>query len=337
MSNDPSNVSKDELKAMLTTLGKMVTSQPDNTQSESTASPIVEITLTEAKDEFINHLKQNDDKSESTKKKYEEHARIFTLWHGNATVQSIKTSDITDYRDYLQDEKLLKHTSVNVILVGLRQMFNYCKDAGYIEVNPTLKVKRLEEVQLAPKSLDDATVNKMRNAIENWCEQKGKWEQLLMFDFAISCGLRVGEIIALRFHHVEYETDKNGNECAFITIRKGKGNKYREVYMPDELLKNYKHFIANLNRSKNPSNFIFQHHGKPYGDSCLRAFYWRICRDYKLQHISPHLCRHTFAIRRIKSGETMNNLQSDLGHESWATTSRYVLPNRDDKRESRNL
>ena len=334
--SDIGNMTINDLQEMLNKLGNMATPTNDS-QPVSTDSPIVEITLTEAKTEWINHLVENDDKSKSTRTKYEEHTRIFTKWHGDTTVQSVKTSDITEYRDYLQDEKLLKHTSVNVILVGLRQFFNYCKDSGYIDTNPTLKVKRLAEVQLAPKSLDEITVNKMRNAIENWCKEKGKWEQLMMFNFAISCGLRVGEITSLRFHDVQYETDSNGNECAFITVRKGKGNKYREVYMPDDLLQSFRGFVANLNRSKNPHSFIFAHHGKPYGDSAIRAFYWRICRDYKLTHISPHQLRHTFACRRINSGEKMNNLQSDMGHSSWSTTSRYLLPNRDDKRESRNL
>ena len=336
MSNDISNVSMPEIKAMLTTLGKMVNAQPTETQPQSTTS-VVEISLTEANEKWTNHMKQNDDKSKSTRKKYEQHVRLFTEWHGNGKISGIKTSDITAYRDYLLTERRIKQNSINVILVGLRQFFHYCKDFGFIDANPTLKVKRLEEAELTPRSLDDSTVNKMRNAIEIWCNSKGKFEHLMMFDFCLLCGLRGKEVRLLRFRDVEYELDEDGNECAYLTVRESKGNKYREVYMPDELLKSYKHFIANLNRSTNRDAFIFEHHGKTYGDTAMRTLYFRICRSMNLPHISPHQLRHTFAIRRINSGEKMNNLQSDLGHKSWATTSRYTLPNRNDKRKSRNL
>ena len=107
--------------------------------------------------------------------------------------------------------------------------------------------------------------------------------------------------------------------------------------MPDGLLANYKRFIANLHRSKNASRYIFEHNGKPYGDSAIRTFYFRMRRDRNIQHVSPHQLRHTFAIRRMYNGVHINDLQSDLGHASYATTARYTLPSRMDKRKSRNL
>ena len=74
----------------------------------------------------------------------------------------------------------------------------------------------MRETQLAPKSLDDSTVNKMRNAIELWCKKKGKFEQLMMFDFMVSCGPRVGEVTKLRFQNVIFEVDEDRQECAYM-------------------------------------------------------------------------------------------------------------------------
>ena len=177
----------------------------------------------------------------------------------------------------------------------------------------------------------------MRNAIENWCKEKGKYEQLFMYDFMTLCGLRVGEVIKLRFQDVVFEVDEDGDECAYITVRESKNDKYREVYMPDSLLEDYKRFISNLQRRKDARRYIFEHHGKPYGDTAIRTLYFRICKERNLTHISPHCLRHTFAIRKIYKGVPMNDLQSDMGHASYTTTARYTLPSRENKRKSRNV
>ena len=225
---------------------------------------------------------------------------------------------------------------MNLALTILNQFFNYCVDMGYCDANPTGKVKKISAEQLSPKSLDESTVNKMRNALENHCLKKEKFEHLMMFDFMLKCGLRVSEVVKLRFKNVQFETDEDGKEGAYIHVEDGKGGKHRDVYMPDDLVMDYKKFKSNLTRSKNESDFIFKHHGSKYSETAIRIHYHRLCKDRGIKHISPHMLRHTFAIRRMASGVPHTYIQNDMGHSNFATTARYAMPSRDNKRKFAN-
>ena len=336
MSIDLSKCTLEEYLELRAKMGDSTQLTDNQSQPESTASPVVEIKLTEAKEQWTRDMLENDDLSLSTRTKYEEHIRLWTAYNGNVPVSSIRTSNIVEYKEHLKTERGLRNSSINVILVGISQFLNYCKDSGYIKINPAKKVKKLTAVKQPPKSLDESTINTMRNAIKNWCEAKGKFEHLMMYDVMRLAGLRVGEVVCLKFHDVVYSTDSDGNECAGLVIERGKGDKERFVWMPDELFKSYKNYSANLNRSKNPNNFIFAHHGEKYTTNAVRTHHLRICRTLPF-HVSPHMLRHSFATKRINSGAKMSDLQDDMGHSNFATTSIYIRPSREDKREARNI
>ena len=302
----------------------MSLTQMTETESTTPKYPIRKIIV-----EWIEHFKTDTDAKELSKsslRNYESHVRNFSDWTESASVEEVTKSTIIEYRNYLHNTKRLKPTSVNTIIIGINQFFEYCVDMGYCDKNPTRKVSKIKQDQLRPRSLDDSTVNRLRNFIKLNCEKRNDNTHLMIFDFMLRLGLRVGEVISLKFEDIDLD-----GKFPIVTIRSGKGNKDRNVCMPDDLLETYKQYKANLHRSKNESQFIFMHHGQPYHDTAVRTFYFRLCKEHGVEHVSPHQLRHTFAVRKIQSGVPQTIVQSDMGHASFSTTARYAMPSIDDK------
>ena len=284
--------------------------------------------------EWETYLEFEDDKSDYTIRNYKSQVKNFDDWAGEGNVEDVTKMVIKSYKEHLLNAKGLKPTSVNLTLISLNQFFVFCVDKGYIQENPARGIKKVKQDPLQPKSLDKSTVAKLRNAIKHSCQKKTGNNHLMMFDFMLGIGLRVSEVVKLRFRDV---IDEPGHDNeGVVIVRDGKGEKYREVYMPDELLATYREYKANMFRSRNESQFIFMHNGEKYSEAAIRTCYWRLCREWKIKHVSPHALRHTYAINHLKGGTPPVIVQSDLGHANFSTTARYQMPSTFDKRASRN-
>ena len=271
-----------------------------------------------------------EDKSKSTLRNYESHTRNFIDWTTVDGVEDVTQVEILDYRDYLQNTKNRKPTSVNTILIALNLFFEFCVEKGYCESNPTKRVKKVKMEQLQPKSLNESTVNRLRNFIVLNCKARNDYTHLMIFSFMRHLGLRVSEVLNLRFEDIDVDDSR-------VDIKSGKGNKDRSVYMSDALVDVYKQYKANLHRSKNESQYVFQHHGQRYHDTAVRTFYWRLCREHGIKHVSPHQLRHTYAVDRLNKGAPMVHLQKLLGHANFNTTARYTQPSDGDLKKTANL
>ena len=133
---------KVSVKDLLTMLGNMTNQSQPNSQPIPESKPILTHLIPQVQEEWIENLKDNDDNSKSTRPKYEQHLRFFGDWYGSKPVSEVKASDITAYRNYLSEDKELKHSSINAILVALRQFFKYCVEQGSCEKSPRRRLRQ---------------------------------------------------------------------------------------------------------------------------------------------------------------------------------------------------
>ena len=137
-----------------------------------------------------------------------------------------------------------------------------------------------------------------------------------------SCGLRVSELINLKFSDLFFKED-------FIRII-GKGNKTRFVPVPQttkDAIENYqkrdRHYLQPDEAS---ADFVFLNQmGKPL----TRAMIFTIVRQGSsmiglAKKISPHTFRHSFATHLLENGADLRAIQQMLGHESITTTEIYA-------------
>lgn len=137
-----------------------------------------------------------------------------------------------------------------------------------------------------------------------------------------ACGLRVSELIELRFRDILFDEE-------VIRIF-GKGSKERIVPIGSEALKwlkTYKdtaRFFLIKDIQKNDIIFLNNR-----GNKLTRMGIWKIIDKYaKLADIKfqvhPHSLRHSFATHLIEGGADLRVVQEMLGHSSISTTQIYT-------------
>lgn len=137
-----------------------------------------------------------------------------------------------------------------------------------------------------------------------------------------SCGLRVSELVGLKFSDLYFEE-------GFIRVI-GKGNKERLVPVSPSVEKEIKLYNDHIRRHQNiksgNENIVFLNRR---GAQLTRVMIFTIIKDLAeaaglQKSISPHTFRHSFATHMIEGGANLRAVQEMLGHESITTTEIYT-------------
>ena len=128
-------------------------------------------------------------------------------------------------------------------------------------------------------------------------------------------GLRVSEVIHLKNEDLDLESGR-------LKIIAGKGNKDRNLLVPDKILD----LLREYRRWKPRSIFFFP---TLKGKSLSPFYIWvMIKRKAKKagikSHCSPHTLRHTFATEFYRKTQDLEALRLCLGHENISTTQIYL-------------
>lgn len=177
--------------------------------------------------------------------------------------------------------------------------------------------------------------------------------------FALFTGIRVGEMLGLKWDNVNLEngtfrikeilrrvTNNSGigsNSTVVKSLQTTKTeSSNRTVYLIPELIDDLKAYrewqqsAADENPVFNPQNFVFITAGGSYIEPrTYQDLFQRVVRASGIARVNFHALRHTFATRAIEQGMDILVLAKILGHAQASTTLNmygHALP--DHKRES---
>lgn len=145
---------------------------------------------------------------------------------------------------------------------------------------------------------------------------------LAIFSLMIGCGLRRAEVVALNVANLNKEDGR--------IIIKGKGNKERVMYVPENTLENIKNWIklAHLSAENPIFTRIFKSHvitTKRLSSQAIYLFMQAQQAKAGLSGLSPHDLRRTFATILLKKGEDLITVKEAMGHSSVETTQKYDM------------
>ena len=253
-------------------------------------------TETKNQTNFINYLKNRNFSSHTIKAYYK---AIFRQYNN----QSLTTIKITSFIKSLVQKN--KPTTCKLYTAALVSYSKWQKTSNNIDWE---KIKSFIPNQVQ-KFFDTINEQELILLKEARFEKNAKiWQRNnLILDFLFYSGLRVSELTNIR------HCDWRNNSLKVL----GKGNKYRFVFLPENLIRCIK---------SNSFDYLFiSHQGQRILSNQIREI---VRRRLKLtgikKNISPHSFRRSFATLLNNRGCKLTTIQKLLGHSHITTTTQYI-------------
>lgn len=189
----------------------------------------------------------------------------------------------------------------------------WCKDRHLIDINPLAGAVGKEfRIKSQPPDIKVLTDEHLRLIFET-ARERAPAHVLRFFLIALFTGMRAGEIVGLKWRHVDLV---NRTVRVVSTIRGDtKSRKARSIPIHDQLAE----VLAGMDR--NTRYVLDSGHGCP---ACTANNYliwlYRICDQVGIARYRVHDFRHTFAARLIASGADVYTVKELMGHADLRTT-----------------
>jgi integrase len=213
------------------------------------------------------------------------------------------------------------------VYAPLSQIFDYAVSQGWRAANPCADV---EAPTVAPRDevefLKPAEVDALLRGVDLSAEF-GSTDRAL-YAAAAKAGLRQGELMALRWRHVDWAASRIRVRLSFDR-KEDKAPKskagVRAVPLPDSLAAELdRHFKASNYTADDDRVFCHPATGKVLDHSDLSRRFKGALKAAKLRSIRFHDLRHTYGTRLVAAGVDLVKVKTWMGHDDVNTTMIYA-------------
>lgn len=218
----------------------------------------------------------------------------------------------------------LANSTIQVIFRILNKCLNHAKKIGKIFSNPFLDLKIPKAKNTKVRALTLPEQKKIMETAGN--ERRGYGVPALL---ALHSGMRIGEIAALKWKDIDFETNLIHVQHTYQRIQtieleqktqllfaNSKTEASVRVIPMGSVLKQ----LLTKHRNHSKSDFVFSTNGHPCEPRLLTHHFHKICSKAKLTNIHFHQLRHTFATRCLEAKKDISSVSALLGHASTQMT-----------------
>jgi site-specific recombinase XerD len=299
---------------------------------------------------------------------YRQSSERFLMWlmRENLSLQQVTREAIQEYQDFLQMPsphdfwcgpakprthpdwkpfvKGLSNSSIKLNLQILGSLYQYLIDAGYLTRNPFRLIRQkikvphgverfltVREWDYLREFIETLPQDNAKNKFEY---ERTKW----IFSLLYLTGCRRSEVINARM------SDFVSKRSQWWLKVVGKGNKYGEIPVPNELLSALIRYRKSLGLAEYPNPLetelplIYSKYGKlkPISDSMLYKIIKTTCNNladqlkaddpasaFVIARVSTHWMRHTSATHQVDAGIDIRVVKENLRHSMLETTMKY--------------
>jgi integrase/recombinase XerD len=237
----------------------------------------------------------------------------------NILPQDIQYANLKEFIAELYDLGLSARSQARIIS-GAKQFFMFMLIEDIIKDDPSELLEMPKLGRKLPEVLTIEEIDRLMAAVD-LSKNEGHRNRAII-ETLYSCGLRVSELVNLRFSDLYFEE-------GFIRVI-GKGNKERLVPVSKSVEKEIGIYNDHIRRHQiiqaGNENVVFLNRR---GSKLTRVMIFTIIKELSAviglhKSISPHTFRHSFATHMIEGGANLRAVQEMLGHESITTTEIYT-------------
>lgn len=266
-------------------------------------------------DKFLEYLKSVKKHSDNTIISYQDDLKELASVLNNNIID-INEDDIKKYLNYLYDKSYNKNT-ISRKLSGVRSFYNYLYNHDVIKTNYFTDVHNPKKIRSLPHYLKTSEIDKVLDNT-NEVTLYGERNKLIV-ELLYVTGLRVSELVNIKLKDI----DKYNKSIKIL----GKGSKERIVYYEDNCSELLDKYLNNTRKELDKSNseyLLLNKFGNKLSTRMIRNILNDLTIGTSIEHIYPHMIRHTFATTMLNNGADLMTVKELLGHESINTTSIYT-------------
>jgi integrase/recombinase XerD len=232
-------------------------------------------------------------------------------------IKKLKKTDVSEFKDYLR-KRNLKTISINRKLVGVKQFVDFVNDRYDLSITARIKQEKVQK-QYSLKDEELLTEDDFKRLITA-IEEVGDCRAKALFETMYYSGMRISEALQLRVDHVQ-------NGYKVIEDIKGKGSKYRDIYMSDKLLKSLREYLKIRHQPfSSTTKALFVGERGPITRQTANYLMRKYAKAAEIEISKAHVhnLRHLFGLRLAAQGQPIEVIAKYLGHTSIEVTKIYL-------------
>lgn len=222
------------------------------------------------------------------------------------------------YLAHLQDQELSSHT-INHFLTTFWSFLSFVEEQGELIVPGLYRVPRPQKPEWQPRPLAADEYQRLEHVVLTAAAVDAEAGALHQSWFLLLSdgGLRISELETLSVGDWDPASQT-------LHVRHGKGRRERRIPVTSRLARVLQRHLASRPIAQRHEPLLL-YQGKaipaPYVRKHLRAF----ATQAKVENVTPHRLRHTYATRLLNTGRMpVTTLQKLMGHRYVDTTMRYA-------------
>ena len=261
----------------------------------------------------------------------------------------LKTEDIEEFLHWMRyhkiDGKVYKNSQSTLehYLIAIRGLYSYYIKRQHLTFNPVdaidrekkkkKKIVRLENDE-KERFLHTAEYGTGLSPRQQAFHKKNKIRDVAILSLFLDTGMRISELVGINISDINFE------KHAVSIIRKGGNQQY--IYFSDQIESNLKEYIDDRHSyfpKDNDALFLSK-----TGERITVRSVQRLVKKYaasalpdKMDTITPHKLRSTFATDMLRETNDIKLVSEQLGHANLNTTTIYAEHDEERRSKARNL
>lgn len=271
---------------------------------------------------YIGYLKVERGLSTNTIFAYKSDLTQFTNFLDQKSIVDLNSVSLELFSSYLRSltkEMNMNPTSVARHFSSIKGLVDFATKENLISIDFTIGIQSPKLATKLPKAISLEQIEQILKATSS--NTPTGYRDTAILEFMYATGARISEVVALDVDDLDLDRK--------VVKLSGKGNKERLVPIGDYAQQALSKYLVSsrpslVGSAVDAAAFFRNQRGGRLSRQGIWGVVTKACQTAKIDGVTPHTLRHSFATHLLEGGADIRVVQELLGHSSVATTQIYT-------------